>query len=98
MKSKGVNNCGEHEGFGGECLSKEELRELWLAYYEVKVYHYVYNCWHHKNFWLYSCRINTKQGLTDYCPDEDGIPTSILQFLSSIQQMLSPHARKFPFT
>ncbi len=37
MANTGMRLCAEeHQGFGGECLSEEQLKEMWLAYYEVR--------------------------------------------------------------
>ena len=35
MRKDSRNFCGEYQGFGGDCVSEEELKETWLAYYEV---------------------------------------------------------------
>ena len=37
LKTKGIQYCGEHGGFGGKCIDDEELRDLWMLHYEVRL-------------------------------------------------------------
>jgi hypothetical protein len=34
MKEHNVEYCGEHSGFGGSCITNEQLKNLWITYFE----------------------------------------------------------------
>ena len=45
IKRTGNTVCGEHQGFGGDCLNEEDIREAWLEYYEVSLCCYCCCCY-----------------------------------------------------